>query len=77
MEQRGFAVAGFRDGDEWRCEALPPAVLADLGVLISALRSQVSGDHVPYLGPHLSGVGRGRVWPAVARRASGRGVARL
>ena len=42
MEQRGFAVAGFRDGDEWRCEALPPAVLADLGVLISALRSQVS-----------------------------------
>src|ERR1700710_2905524 len=41
MEQRGFAVAGFRDGDEWRCEPLPPAVLGDLGVLLSALRSQV------------------------------------
>ena len=48
MEQRGFAVAGFRDGDEWRCEALPPAVLADLGVLISALRSQVS-DGGPFV----------------------------
>jgi putative tRNA adenosine deaminase-associated protein len=42
MEQRGFAVAGFRDGGEWRCEPLPPAVLTDLSVLISALRSQVS-----------------------------------
>jgi putative tRNA adenosine deaminase-associated protein len=48
MEQRGFAVAGFRDGDEWRCEALPPAVLGDLSVLISALRSQVS-DGGPFV----------------------------
>src|ERR1700749_454266 len=48
MEQRGFALAGFRYGDEWRCEALPPAVLGDLSVLISALRSQVS-DGGPYV----------------------------
>jgi putative tRNA adenosine deaminase-associated protein len=40
MAQGGFAVAGFRDAGEWRCEALPPAVLGDLGVLLSALRSQ-------------------------------------
>ena len=41
MTQRGFAVAGFRDAGQWRCETLPPAVLGDLGVLLSALRSQV------------------------------------
>jgi putative tRNA adenosine deaminase-associated protein len=40
MEQRGFAVAAFRDGGLWRCDALPPAVLDDLGVLLSALRGQ-------------------------------------
>lgn len=40
MVQRGFAVAAFRDGGLWRCEALPPAVLDDLGVLLSALRGQ-------------------------------------
>jgi putative tRNA adenosine deaminase-associated protein len=40
MTQGGFAVAAFRDGGEWRCEPLPPGVLADLGVLLSALRSQ-------------------------------------
>lgn len=40
MAQRGFAVAAFRDSGQWRCEPLPPAVLADLGVLLSALRSQ-------------------------------------
>jgi putative tRNA adenosine deaminase-associated protein len=40
MPQSGFAVAAFRDGGRWQCEALPPAVLGDLSVLLSALRSQ-------------------------------------
>lgn len=40
MAQHGFAVAGFRDGGQWRVEPLPPAVLGDLGLLVSALRSQ-------------------------------------
>ncbi|WP_375490591.1 tRNA adenosine deaminase-associated protein [uncultured Jatrophihabitans sp.] len=40
MAERGFAVAAFRDGAQWRIEALPPAVLGDLSVLLSALRSQ-------------------------------------
>jgi putative tRNA adenosine deaminase-associated protein len=40
VAQRGFAVAAFRDGGRWRVEPLPPAVLADLGVLLQALRSQ-------------------------------------
>jgi len=40
MAQRGFAVAAFREGPQWRVEPLPPAVLDDLGVLLSALRSQ-------------------------------------
>jgi putative tRNA adenosine deaminase-associated protein len=40
VAERGFAVAAFRDGPQWRVEPLPPAVLNDLGVLLSALRSQ-------------------------------------
>jgi putative tRNA adenosine deaminase-associated protein len=40
MAQQGFAVAAFRDGGQWRVETLPPAVLDDLGLLLSALRSQ-------------------------------------
>jgi putative tRNA adenosine deaminase-associated protein len=40
VTERGFAVAAFRDGVQWRVEPLPPAVLGDLGVLLSALRSQ-------------------------------------
>jgi putative tRNA adenosine deaminase-associated protein len=40
VAQQGFAVAAFRDGPQWRCEPLPPTVLGDLGVLLSALRSQ-------------------------------------
>jgi putative tRNA adenosine deaminase-associated protein len=40
MAQRGFALAAFRDAGMWRCEALPPSVLDDLGVLLSALRGQ-------------------------------------
>lgn len=40
MAQRGFAVAAHREGPEWRMEPLPPTVLDDLGVLLSALRSQ-------------------------------------
>jgi putative tRNA adenosine deaminase-associated protein len=40
MAQRGFAVAAFRDGGLWRVETLPSAVLDDLGLLLSALRSQ-------------------------------------
>ncbi len=40
MAQRGFAVAAFRDAGQWRCEPLPPAVLDDLGGLLSALRGQ-------------------------------------
>lgn len=37
---RGFGVAAFRDGAEWRMDPLPPTVLDDLGVLVSALRAQ-------------------------------------
>jgi putative tRNA adenosine deaminase-associated protein len=37
---QGFAVVAFRDGPQWRVEPLPPSVLGDLGVLLSALRSQ-------------------------------------
>ncbi len=40
MAQRGFAVAAFRDGPVWRVEPLPPTMLDDLSVLLSALRSQ-------------------------------------
>jgi putative tRNA adenosine deaminase-associated protein len=40
MAQRGFAVAAFRDAGLWRCEALPPAMMENLGVLLSALRGQ-------------------------------------
>jgi len=40
VTERGFAVAAFRDAAQWRVEPLPPAVLGDLGVLLSALRSQ-------------------------------------
>jgi putative tRNA adenosine deaminase-associated protein len=40
MAEQGFAVVAFRDGAQWRVEPLPPAVLGDLGVLLSALRSQ-------------------------------------
>lgn len=40
MAERGFAVAAFREGPQWRVEPLPPTVLGDLGVLLSALRSQ-------------------------------------
>ncbi len=40
MAQPGFAVAAFRDGSQWRVEPLPPTVLDDLAVLVSALRSQ-------------------------------------
>ena len=39
-QPNSFAVAAFRDGGQWRVEALPPAVLNDLGVLVQALRSQ-------------------------------------
>jgi putative tRNA adenosine deaminase-associated protein len=40
MAERGFAVVALRDGQLWRVEPLPPAVLDDLGVLLAALRSQ-------------------------------------
>jgi putative tRNA adenosine deaminase-associated protein len=40
MAQGGYAIAGFREGGMWRCAPLPPAVLGDLSVLLSALRSQ-------------------------------------
>jgi putative tRNA adenosine deaminase-associated protein len=40
MAQRGFAVAAFRDAGAWQCDALPPAVLEDLGTLLAALRGQ-------------------------------------
>ncbi len=40
MAERGFAVAAFRDGVQWRVEPLPPSVVDDLGILLSALRSQ-------------------------------------
>jgi putative tRNA adenosine deaminase-associated protein len=40
MAQRGYAIAGYRDAGLWHCAPLPPAVLDDLSVLLSALRSQ-------------------------------------
>jgi putative tRNA adenosine deaminase-associated protein len=40
MAQRGYAIAAFRDAGQWRCAPLPSAVLDDLSVLLSALRSQ-------------------------------------
>jgi len=40
MAQGGYAIAAFREGGLWRCAPLPRAVLDDLGVLLSALRSQ-------------------------------------
>jgi putative tRNA adenosine deaminase-associated protein len=40
MAEQGFAVTAFRDGPQWRVEPLPPTVLGDLSVLLSALRSQ-------------------------------------
>lgn len=40
MAEQGFAVVALRDGAQWRVEPLPPAVLGDLGALLSALRSQ-------------------------------------
>lgn len=40
MAEQGFGVAAFRDGAEWRVDPLPPSVLGDLGVLLSALRAQ-------------------------------------
>ncbi|MGN6606976.1 MAG: tRNA adenosine deaminase-associated protein [Jatrophihabitans sp.] len=40
MAKQGFAVAAFRDGAQWRVEAMPPTVLGDLGVLLQALRAQ-------------------------------------
>lgn len=40
MGQGSYAVAAFREGGVWRCDALPAAVLSDLNVLLSALRSQ-------------------------------------
>jgi putative tRNA adenosine deaminase-associated protein len=40
VAQQGYAVAGFRDSDQWRVEPLPPAVLGDLTTLLQALRAQ-------------------------------------
>jgi putative tRNA adenosine deaminase-associated protein len=40
VAQGGYAVAAHRDSGQWRVEPLPPTVLADLGVLLQALRSQ-------------------------------------
>ena len=40
MAQAGYAVAAYREGGMWHCDALPGGVLHDLGVLLSALRSQ-------------------------------------
>jgi putative tRNA adenosine deaminase-associated protein len=40
VAEQGFAVVASRDGARWRVEPLPPGVLGDLGVLLSAVRSQ-------------------------------------
>ena len=40
VAQGGYAVAVHRDSGQWHVEPLPPTVLADLGVLLQALRSQ-------------------------------------
>lgn len=40
MATQGFAVAAFRDSDQWRVEPMPTAVLDDLGSLLQALRGQ-------------------------------------
>lgn len=37
---RGFAVAGYYESGAWHCVPLPPSVLEELTVLLSALRSQ-------------------------------------
>ncbi|WP_460606055.1 tRNA adenosine deaminase-associated protein [Jatrophihabitans fulvus] len=37
---QGFGFAAVREDAGWRIDPLPPAVLEDLGVLLSALRSQ-------------------------------------
>ena len=42
MAQRGFALAAFREAGMWRCEALPPSVLDDLGVLPERDGSQLA-----------------------------------
>jgi putative tRNA adenosine deaminase-associated protein len=40
VAEQGFAVVAYQDGAQWRVEPMPPTVLADLGVLLAALRSQ-------------------------------------
>ncbi len=40
MAEDGFAVAVYREGGRWDCALLPPAVLADLGACVAALRQQ-------------------------------------
>lgn len=40
MPDDGFAVTLFRDGGQWQCALLPPAVLADLDSCIAAARQQ-------------------------------------
>ncbi|MBV9820795.1 MAG: tRNA adenosine deaminase-associated protein [Actinobacteria bacterium] len=40
MGRGSYAVAAFREGGVWRCDALPAAVLDDLGALLAALRGQ-------------------------------------
>ena len=40
MAQAGYAVAAYREGGMWHCDALPSGVLHDLGVPLAALRSQ-------------------------------------
>jgi putative tRNA adenosine deaminase-associated protein len=48
MAKQGFAVAVFRDGGQWRVEAMPPTVTGDLGVLLQVLRAQPP-DGGPFL----------------------------
>jgi len=40
VADEGFAVTLFRDGGQWQCALLPPAVMDDLGSCIAALRQQ-------------------------------------
>lgn len=39
---QGYAVAGYFEGGQWRCEPMPPSVLDELSVLLQVLRAQPS-----------------------------------
>lgn len=40
MPDEGFAVTLFREGGQWQCALLPPAVMEDLDSCVAAVRQQ-------------------------------------